>query len=117
MRAVFGILRHEEGLAMRIVVARLWVLPILALVASACAMHHPHHRHMGMGCGPGSCGYQSKCFSEGAVRSNDGVCQTCSGGKWIGATGCSDPDCRACCAMMGDAPCPHAAKRGRRATK
>jgi hypothetical protein len=72
---------------------------------------------MGMGCGQNSCGYQSKCFSEGAARSNDGVCQACSGGKWVATTGCRDHGCDECCAKKGEAPCPHESKHGHRHTK
>jgi hypothetical protein len=62
------------------------------------------------GCGPESCTYKSLCFSSGAVRSNDGVCQACSGGKWASATGCSECG-KSCgdCGMMGkkSGPCHH----------
>lgn len=102
---------------MRIVNTRLW-LPVLAFVAGACAMHRPHHGHMGMGCGADACGYQSKCFSEGAARSNDGVCQSCNGGKWVATTGCRDHDCHEGCGKKGDAaPCTHGSEHGDRHKK
>jgi hypothetical protein len=104
---------------MRLANTRLWLL-FLALVATSCAAHHRHHGYMGggRGCGPEACRYQSKCFSEGAARSNDGVCQACSAGKWVATTGCSDHDCDDCCAKKGDAaPCPHASKHGGRQRK
>jgi len=78
--------------------AKLSVLvPALALLAMGC-MHGPVHGHGpypcagwdGHGCGQASCTYRSRCFSEGAVRSNDGVCQACAGGKWVQASGCSE---------------------------
>ncbi len=63
-----------------------------------------------MMCGRDACAYKSKCFSNGAVRSNDGVCQACSGGQWVGATGCREcacHDCGAMMGMMGKMPCAH----------
>jgi hypothetical protein len=102
---------------MRIADIRVLVL-VLALGTVGCGMHHRHHGHMGMGCGPESCGYQSKCFSEGAARSNDGVCQACSGGKWVAASGCRDRDCDDCCGKKGEeSPCPHGSKHGHRHKK
>jgi hypothetical protein len=95
---------------MRIADHRLW-LPALAFIAFACAPCHRHpgpgHGHgMAMGCGPDACRYRSECYSEGAVRSNDGVCQTCSGGKWVPATGCREHACHECGGKMGKrAPC------------
>ncbi len=67
---------------MRTADPRVW-LPALALIAFACAPwhRHPHGPGMAMACGHDACGYNSKCFSDGAIRSNDGVCQTYSGGK------------------------------------
>jgi hypothetical protein len=62
------------------------------------------------GCGPESCVYKSHCFSSGAVRSNDGVCQACSGGKWVATTGCSEHgmcgDCHDCGKHKGGKPGP-----------
>ncbi len=79
------------------------LIPVLAVLAMACGPRRPcmsHHgepckggRHamaMPHGCGPESCTYKSHCFSSGAVRSNDGVCQACSAGKWVSASGCSE---------------------------
>lgn len=77
------------------------VVPVLALLAMGCAPRRPcpyggpHGGKPGMGmmmhgCGPESCAYKSRCFSSGAVQSNDGVCQACSGGKWVEASGCAD---------------------------
>jgi hypothetical protein len=95
---------------MRTFVSRL-SLVALALVAFACA---PAHRHphawnpgMAMACGRDACAYRSKCFSEGAVRSNDGVCQACTGGKWTAATGCRETACHECGEMGKTAPCGH----------
>jgi hypothetical protein len=90
--------------------AKLIVIPALALLAMSCAprrhcpegggpckgkpgmmmKHHGPHGHLG--CGPESCQYKSKCFSSGAVHANSGVCQECSGGKWVSASGCRE-DC------------------------
>jgi hypothetical protein len=94
---------------MQIADHRVW-LPALALVALACAPCHrrpgPHGPGMAMACGRDACGYGSKCFSEGAVRANDGVCQACSAGKWVAATGCHDGACHQCGDKMGKAaPC------------
>jgi hypothetical protein len=95
---------------MRIADPRIW-LPALALVALACAPCRrppgpPRSPDMAMVCGPGACGYKSKCFSEGAIHSNDGVCQTCGGGKWVAATGCHECACHECDGKMGkSAPC------------
>ena len=92
---------------MRITDARVWVAA-LAFLAAACGPHlcrrPPHGPAMMMGCGPDACGYQSTCFSDGAVRSNDGVCQACSGGKWVAATGCHECGCGK---MDKSAPCEH----------
>jgi len=83
----------------------------LAFLAFACAPCHRHpgpgHGGMMMGCGPGTCRYASKCFSEGAARSNDGVCQSCTGGKWVPATGCREVAAHDCCGMGKSAPCEH----------
>jgi hypothetical protein len=97
---------------MRIVNPRV-LLPALALFALACAPHRPCASHHGEPCGghgPGmamaapcgtdACTYGSRCFSSGAVRSNDGACQECSAGKWVSATGCSE------CGKMGKTPGP-----------
>ncbi|MCC6765172.1 MAG: hypothetical protein IT293_10955 [Deltaproteobacteria bacterium] len=70
------------------------VVPVLALLAMGCAPH----RHGRPGCPLGAasacaadgCVYKSRCFSNGAVRSNDGVCQSCNGGRWVEASGCKD---------------------------
>jgi len=103
------------------------MIPALALLAMSCAPRHPcmsphgapckggvAAMAMAHGCGPESCTYKNGCFSNGAVRSNDGVCQACSGGKWVDATGCSTcgQHCGNCPAMMGkmgkkSGPCPH----------
>ncbi len=104
------------------------VVPALALLVMSCG---PHHRRCGgmdgppckggkhammmhhHGGGAGACSYRSHWFSEGAIRSNDGVCQSCSAGKWVAADGCRDHDCCGYgCGMMGkkgkkSAPCPH----------
>jgi len=81
---------------MRLVDPRVW-LPALALLALACAPSHRFAGHhgpgMGMACGRTACAYKSKCFSEGAVRSNDGVCQACNEGRWVAAAGCREPMC------------------------
>jgi hypothetical protein len=82
---------------MRMADPRVW-LPALAFVALACAPCHrhpggPHGPGMGMACGPDACRYKSECFSDGAIRSNDGVCQACSAGKWVAATGCHERAC------------------------
>lgn len=89
----------------------LLVLPLLALLATSCGPR----RHCGAGghdgpckgggpgammttaCGADACLYGSQCFSSGAMRSNDGVCQECNAGKWTNATGCSAP-AHQCCA-------------------
>jgi hypothetical protein len=72
------------------------------------------------GCGPESCVYDDDCFSSGAMRSNAGVCQECSGGKWVASSGCTQSDCGKCgkgkcCGKSerGKGPCPHAG-RGKR---
>jgi hypothetical protein len=100
---------------MRIADPRIW-LPALALVALACApCHRPPEAHgpgMAMACGHDDCRYKSACFSDGAIRSNDGVCQTCSGGKWTAATGCHEHACHECGGKMGkSAPCEHKHQR------
>ncbi len=95
------------------------VIPALALLAMSCAPRHagPHGpggppckgkgmaKMMMHGCGPDSCAYGSRCFSPGAIRSNDGACQECNGGKWVGASGCRD----GCDMKHGkkSAPCDH----------
>ena len=103
------------------------VVSILALAAAACAPRHAygpphggpgwegHHGYMSHGCGPGSCTYKNKCFSEGATHSNDGVCQMCNGNRWVPAAGCmphhdGDGCCGHGCCMghgKGDMPCMH----------
>jgi hypothetical protein len=88
------------------------VIPALALVVASCGPHHRRghgpdggppckggkhammHHHGG---GAGACSYKSNWFSEGAVRSNDGVCQACNGGKWVAADGCQEHDCGTGC--------------------
>jgi hypothetical protein len=45
---------------------------------------------MARACEPDACTYDSHCYSNGATRSNGGVCQECSAGKWVGATGCTE---------------------------
>lgn len=103
----------------------LMVIPVLALLTVSCAhrrggaSHHgepckagKHAMAMAHACGPESCTYKSRCFSPGAVSSNDGVCQACSGGKWVDATGCSECG-KHCdddgCKMKGkkSGPCHH----------
>jgi hypothetical protein len=102
----------QEDRSMRITDHRLW-LPALAFLALACAPCHrrfgPYGPGMAMACGHEACGYQSKCFSEGAIHSNDGVCQACTGGKWVPATGCQECACHGCGSMMGrsSSPCEH----------
>jgi len=86
------------------------LFPALALLAISCAPYHHHpgppHGPMGMGCGPEACRYMSACFSEGAIHSNAGVCQACSGGKWVAATGCHECACHECGGKMGkSSPC------------
>lgn len=90
----------------------LMVVPVLALLALGCGPHQHHMggppcghgAHMMMGaCGPESCVYKSRCFSSGAVQSNDGVCQACNGGKWVEASGCTDHRHGSCCGHGG---CP-----------
>ncbi|MCC6850163.1 MAG: hypothetical protein IT294_16830 [Deltaproteobacteria bacterium] len=93
------------------------VVPVLALLAMGCAPRRqgagPHHGPapgMMHGCGPDSCGYQSQCFSNGAVRSNDGVCQACNGGRWVEASGCAEHHHDGCCGHSGcpgPKDCPH----------
>ena len=74
----------------------LLVIPVLALLALGCGPRHcmSHHGEPCRGgkagmammmhdCGPESCTYGNKCYSGGAVSSNDGVCQACSAGKWV----------------------------------
>jgi hypothetical protein len=84
------------------------VIPVLALLAMSCApkRHCPYEKgggpcpgkpgmamkhhgpHGWFGCGPEACQYKSKCFSAGAIHANSGVCQECSGGRWVAASGC-----------------------------
>lgn len=97
------------------------VIPALALLITSCGPHHrrcggdgppckggKHARmmHHHGGGGAGACGYKSHWFSEGAVRSNDGVCQSCSGGKWVAADGCQS----GCCDHGCDHGCGHDGK-------
>jgi hypothetical protein len=90
-------------------------LAALVLVGASCGPHRRHHGgpcwkggphgHMAMqGCGPESCTYDDDCFSAGAMRSNAGVCQQCSGGTWVASTGCTTGDCGKC-GKCGKAPC------------
>ncbi len=79
------------------------VISALALLMLGCAPGHMHHHGPGMedhhlmGCGPNTCLYGSRCYSNGAVRSNNGVCQGCNGGQWIAANGCTgDGGCHMC---------------------
>ena len=91
----------------RIADHRVWLL-VLALFAFACAPwhRHAHGAHMAMACGRDACAYKSECFSDGAIRSNDGVCQACSGGKWAPATGCREHAWHECGGKKGkSAPC------------
>lgn len=108
------------------------VIPALVLMMASCGPHRPcmsHHGEpchggpgMGMagGCGPDSCTYRSRCFSSGAVNTNGGVCQACSGGKWVEASGCSE-GCGGCqmCHMHGGKkgekpmPCMHGGHGGK----
>jgi hypothetical protein len=98
---------------MRLTDSRLWI-PALAFLAFACAPCHrrPGPHGMGTACGPGSCAYMSQCFSEGATRSNDGVCQACSAGKWVAATGCQEHHCGG--KMCASGPCEAEHARGKR---
>ena len=114
------------------------VLPVLALLAMGCGPRRPcpyggpHGGKPGMGmmmhgCSADGCVYKSRCFSSGAVHSNDGVCQACNGGKWVEASGCTDhhhdhghcghkgcPGGKDCPMMKGGkgAPCGHHCKHG-----
>ena len=88
---------------MRITDHRVW-LPALALLAFACAPWHHHpgaHGGMPMACGHDACRYESECFSDGAIRSSAGVCQACSAGKWVAATGCHECPCHERGGKMG----------------
>lgn len=67
-------------------------------------MHH--------GAGQGACSYKSNFFSEGAVSFNDGVCQACSGGKWVPAEGC-EPGAKGC----DHKGCDHSDCKGRKGKK
>ena len=97
---------------MRIVDPRL-ALAALALLAVACGPHRHggphhgmygdgHHHNMAEGCGAEGCVYRNRCFSNGAVSSNAGVCQQCSDGRWVSADGCRDG-----AGSMGEKPCDH----------
>jgi hypothetical protein len=103
-------------------------LAALVLVTTSCGPHRRGGGPCGKGaphwsmqaCGPEACTYDDDCFSNGAMRSNAGVCQECSGGKWVTATGCTAgdsgkcPKCgqERCCAKghRAKAPCPAAAR-------
>ncbi|MEO6029649.1 MAG: hypothetical protein ABIR79_22510 [Candidatus Binatia bacterium] len=96
------------------------VIPTVVLMAASCGPHRPMGHHgegwqghgHGMtsgGCGPESCTYRSRCFSNGAVNSNGGVCQACSGGKWVEASGCSEP-----CGGEHCQKCDHGGKKGKK---
>ena len=83
------------------------VISAFALLMLGCAPHMHHHgpgmdEHHWMGCGPDACLYGSRCFSSGAIRSNNGACQACSGGKWVAATGCAEHE--GCHMMWGGGP-------------
>ena len=98
------------------------LIPLLALLG-ACAPHrHDGWRHgergghhgegrMTMGsCGAGSCTYRSRCFSNGAIHPNGGVCQACTDGRWAAAVGCRDDGHHHDCdGKKGkkSGPCPH----------
>jgi hypothetical protein len=101
----------------------LMVICVLALLTMSCAHRRQGPGHPGApckagpdcmamahGCGPESCVYKGRCFSPGAVSSNGGACQTCSGGRWVEGSGCND--CGKCCGhdgcrmMEGTKPCP-----------
>jgi len=99
---------------MRMIHPKLWV-PVLALLAFACAPHGPQGGHgmpcdkhgpcMAMGpgrCGPGACAYREGCFSNGAEHWNAGLCQECRDGQWVIGNGCREAG-----AMMGEKPCDH----------
>ncbi len=104
------------------IVRLLVVVPALALLAMSCGPRplcpyaagapckgRAEMAKMMHGCGPESCTYKSRCFSSGAIRSNDGVCQECGGGKWVSATGCREDGCgkhAPPCALPCN--CPHA---------
>lgn len=98
------------------------VIPALVLMAASCGPRRPcmsHHGEpchgggkgmaMSGGCGPESCTYRSRCFSSGAVNTNGGVCQACSGGKWVEASGCSEP-----CGGDHCQKCDHGGKKGKK---
>lgn len=101
------------------------IISVLALFAMSCAPHHRPcpggpggpgggpcgrgmHKEMMMmhGCGPDSCTYGSRCFSSGAIRSNDGACQECNGGRWVASSGCRE-GCGMHHGKKGDMPCEH----------
>ena len=97
---------------MRIVDPRLFV-GALALLAVACGPHRHdgghrgthregHHHQMAKGCGPEGCAYRNRCFSDGAVSTNAGVCQQCTQGRWVSASGCRDGGWH-----TGEKPCDH----------
>jgi hypothetical protein len=95
---------------MRMTDPRLWLVPLTVLAFACAPCHRPPRAWrpgMGMACGQDACTYRSKCFSEGAVRSNDGVCQACAGGKWTAASGCRESACHECGGMGKPAPCEH----------
>ena len=75
------------------------VVPVLALLALGCAPRRPGGPGgsqgrppiaMAQSCSTDGCVYKGRCFSNGAVSSNDGVCQACSNGRWVEASGCVD---------------------------
>ena len=87
------------------------LIPLLVLLG-ACAPHrhdgwrhgghHGEYGRMSMGsCGQGSCTYRSRCFSNGAIHANGGVCQACTDGRWAAASGCREDDNRPCPMMKG----------------
>jgi hypothetical protein len=107
-------------------VKSLLVIPVLALLVVSCAPRRScpggpgepcgkTHKGMRMAhhCGPDACSYHSKCFSDGAVHSNDGVCQACSTGKWVSASGCHEHSHHDCPGKKGkkSGPCPDKHRR------
>ncbi len=103
----------------------------IALLALSCAPHRPcvsaagepcHGKRfaaaMGHACQPDGCAYESRCYSNGAIRANGGACQECSAGKWVSATGCAEYGCpmmgKGGCPMMGKGPCPMMGKSSKK---
>jgi hypothetical protein len=101
------------------------LIAALSLLVSACTHHRgdrrpgnrgPDAMTMHDGGGPHGCSYKSRWFSEGAVRSNDGVCQACQAGRWVPTEGCRDYGCPACPHCDGKG-CSHCDWKGTRAKK